>query len=410
MSSRRDKLADMAERLETSLRRARVGRGLSQEGLAALAGISRQALGALEAGRSVPSTAVSLRLARALRSTVEELFSLAEGSLLAWLAPAPVRGGEGAREGGGPRGGEGRRSGPGSRVVLAEIGDRLVAHELSVSARGPGALFAPADGIASRGRRPQAQVRVQPLRPRDALRENVLAAGCDPALSLLAARLSDRAPQARLCWLQAGSLAALQMLADGNVHLAGTHLRDGETGEFNLPAVRALFPGRSMLVVGLARWEQGLAVARGNPRGLRRADDLARRGVRMVNREPGAGARALLDGLLRRAGVSARDVEGYGRLAAGHLEVAQAVASGGADAGVCTRAAAQAYGLSFVPLAEERFDLVLLRESAEDPRIARLLATLRSHQLRRELGALPGYSAARAGDPVAELGPLGAGR
>jgi molybdate-binding protein/DNA-binding XRE family transcriptional regulator len=392
----------MAERLKTSLRRARVERGLSQEGLAAQAGISRQALGALEAGRSVPSTAVSLRLARALRSTVEELFSLAEGPLLAWLAPAAARGGEGAR-------GEGRRRGTGFRVVLGEIGDRLVAHELSVPARGPSALFASADGIASRRRGPQAQLRVQPLRAPDALRENVLAAGCDPALSLLAARLSDRAPQARLCWLQAGSLAALQMLAGGHVHLAGTHLRDGETGEFNLPAVRALFPGRSMLVVGLARWEQGLAVARGNPRGLRRGDDLARRGVRIVNREPGAGARALLDDLLRRAGVSAREVEGYGRLVAGHLEVAQAVASGGADAGVSTRAAAEAYGLSFVPLAEERFDLVLPRESAEDPRIARLLATLRSLPLRRELGALPGYSASRAGDPVAELGPLGAG-
>lgn len=408
-TSRLDKLVGMAERLETSLRRARAFRGLSQAGLAAQAGISRQALGALEAGRSVPSTAVSLRLARALRSTVEQLFSLAEGPLLAWLAPTRARGAEGVRGGERSRG-EGRRKGPRTRVVLAEIGDRLVAHELSVSARGPGALFAPADGIASPARGPQAQIRVQPLRARDALRENVLAAGCDPALSLLAARLSDRAPQARLCSLQAGSLAALQMLARGHVHLAGTHLRDGETGEFNLPAVRALFPGRRMLVVGLARWEQGLAVARGNPRGLRRGDDLARRGLSIVNREPGAGARALLDGLLRRSGVSAREVEGYGRLVAGHLEVAQAVASGGADAGVSTRAAAEAYGLSFVPLAEDRFDLVLPLESAEDPRIARLLATLRSLPLRRELGALPGYSAARAGEPVAELGPLGAGR
>lgn len=373
----------MGARLDNALRRLRARRGLSQRALGDRAGISRQALGALESGRSVPSLPVALRLAASLGASVDELFSLPEpATAVARLA----RGAPGAAPG---------------RVLLAEIEGLLVAHPLR--AAGSLAIFAAADGVVERARRRGAEVRIRPLRPRAALRERLLAAGCDPALSLLSGRLSDRAPEARLSWLPSCSRGALAMLARGEVHLAGTHLRDEESGEFNVPAVRAAFPGRAMLVVALARWEQGLAVARGNPLGLRKPEDLARRGVRIVNREAGAGARAQLDAWLRAASVRPEQVAGYRRTAEGHLEVAQAVAGGGADAGVTTRAAAEAHGLSFLPLAQERFDLVLPLESASDPRIDRLLTILRSRAVRRELGSLPGYSAAEAGAPLAEL-------
>lgn len=376
----------MGARLDNALRRLRAHRGLSQRELGHRAGISRQALGALESGRSVPSLPVALRLAASLGASVDELFSLPEpATAVARLARA-AQGAAGA----------GRE-----RVLLAEIEGLLVAHPLR--AAGPLSLFAAADGVVERARRRGAEVRVRPLRPRAALRERLLAAGCDPALSLLSGRLPDRAPDARLSWLPSCSRGALAMLARGEVHLAGTHLRDEESGQFNVPAVRAAFPGRAMLVVALARWEQGLAVARGNPLGLRRPEDLARPGVRIVNREAGAGARAQLDAWLRAASIRPEQVAGYRRTAEGHLEVAQAVAGGGADAGVTTRAAAAAHGLSFLPLAQERFDLVLPLEAASDPRVDRLLATLRSRAVRRELGSLPGYSAADAGDPVAEL-------
>jgi molybdate-binding protein/DNA-binding XRE family transcriptional regulator len=393
----------MGAQLHTGLSRLRRARGLSQAELAARGGISRQALFALESGRSEPSTGVALRLARELGVRLEELFWLADDApLSAELSQAVAAGRGPARARKTPRGG--------LRVALAEVEGRLVAHPLS--ADDPGALVTAADGLllgTAGPLRVGAAVRVSPLRSGRAVRENLLAVGCDPALAMLAMRLPDRSAGARLAWVHKGSLAALQALSRGHAHLAGTHLRDEASGEFNVAAVRALFPSRAMLLVSLSRWEQGLAVARGNPLGLRRGEDLAGKGVRLVNREPGAGARALLDRLLRRAGIPERAVAGYNHTVQGHLAVAAAVASGGADAGISTRAAALAHGLSFVPLEEERFDLVLPRESASDPRIGRLLDTLRSKTLRRELGTLPGYSAARSGELVAEIAVRRAG-
>jgi putative molybdopterin biosynthesis protein len=390
----------MGAQLHTGLSRLRRARGVSQAELAARAGISRQALFALESGRSEPKAGVALRLARELSVGLEELFWLAdEAPLVAELSQAVLAGRGSGRTRKGAKGG--------LRVVLAEVEGRLVAHPLP--ADDPGALFTAADGLLPGTAAPVragSVVRISPLRSRRSVGENLLAAGCDPALGMLAARLPDRPERMRLAWVHKGSLDALSALARGHAHLAGTHLRDEASGEFNVPAVHALFPGRAMLLVNLSRWEQGLAVARGNPLGLRRGEDLAEKGVRLVNREPGAGARALLDRLLRGAGILPRAVAGYDRVVQGHLAVAAWVASGGADAGISTRAAALAHGLSFVPLDEERFDLVLPRESAADPRIGRLLDTLRSKALRRELGALPGYSAARSGE-VAEVAARG---
>ncbi|GAC1340434.1 MAG: hypothetical protein NVSMB23_10730 [Myxococcales bacterium] len=391
----------MGAQVHTGLSRFRLARGLSQVELAARAGISRQALSALEAGRSQPSMAVALRLARELGKGVEDLFWLPEEAPVAAELSQAVGGARGPGRGGAVA------RGP-LRVALAEVGGRLVAHPLA--ADDPGSLLTAADGLlpaASTPLRAGAAVRVRPLRSRRAVRDNLLVVGCDPALSLLAARLPDRSAGSRLAWVHKGSLSALETLARGHAHLAGAHLRDEASGEFNVPAVHALFPGRAMILVTLARWEQGIAVARGNPLGIRRAGDFGRPGVRLVNREAGAAARALLDRLLRKAGVPPRSVAGYDRLAQGHLAVAAAVASGGADAGISTRAAALAHGLSFVPLEEERFDLVLTREGAADPRVGRLLETLRSKVLRRELGTLPGYSAARSGEVVAEIAARG---
>ena len=210
---------------------------------------------------------------------------------------------------------------------------------------------------------------------------------------------------ARLVWLDAPSEPALLALARGHAHLAGAHLLDEASGEFNVPFVRALFPGRRMLVVTLAGWEEGFAVAPGNPLHIRRAQDLARPGIRIVNRAAGAGARRLLDRALRRAGLTASSVRGYERIVRCHLDVARWVATGGADAGVLPRGVAQAQGLGFVPLSRERFDLVLPAESAADERVARALEMLRSRAFRRELSMLGGYDATQAGQVAAEVGP-----
>src|SRR5229473_2158259 len=245
--------------------------------------------------------------------------------------------------------------------------------------------------------------RLSALRPLEALQANVLVTGCDPGLSVLAGRVEDRWPGQRLCWIGASSDAALTTLARGHAHVAGAHLFDEETGEYNVPFVRRAFRGRPMVVITFAHLEEGFAVARGNPLRIRKAEDVARKDVRFVNREQGAGARRLFDRLLRKARVPSSAVAGYDRLLGGHLEVAQAVAMGAADAGVVARSAAVAHGLDFVPLSEERFDLVFPKEWSGDARAGRIVETLEGRAFRRELGALQGYDTRRSGQLVCEL-------
>lgn len=376
--------------MRNALRRLRQERGLGQEELARLAGVSRQTVSTIESGRSDPSTALALSLARALRCPVEELFWLeapAVEALVARPLSAPSL--------------PGPRRPAQSRLALAEVFGRWVAHPLpadhSVS------LSTGADALLSSREAARTHVRLRPLRSLETLRNTVLAAGCDPALGLLAARLAGDHPGERLVWLPASSTAALLSLSQGQAHIAGAHLLDEDSGEFNVPFVRRLLPGREVLVVNLARWREGLLVARKNPRGIRGARDLARRGVRIVNREPGAGARRVLDRLLARAGVEAKRVRGYATVVGSHSAVAQAVAMGMADAGVATESAALACGLDFLPLAEERSDLVLPLELARDPRGGRILDTLASAAFRRDLGGIAAYQTTQSGRVLAEV-------
>ena len=371
-------------RLETGLRRARQRSGFTQGELARRAGISRQTLSILESGRGQPSTLVALRLARVLRCRVEELFWLREegGELRAELA------------GGGERLGS-------RRALLGWVAGRWVAHRLR--RQDPLGLTIAADALLARAPRGGELARLVALRPIEALQANVLVTGCDPGLAVLAGRVEDRWPGQRLCWIGASSDAALQTLARGHAHVAGAHLFDEEAGEFNVPFVRRAFRGRPMVVITFAHLEEGFAVARGNPLRIRKPEDIARKGVRFVNREQGAGARRLLDRLLRKAGVPASAVRGYDRLLGGHLQVAQAVAMGAADAGVVARSAAVAHGLDFVPLSEERFDLVFPKEWSADARAGRIVETLEGRAFRRELGSLGGYDTRRSGQLVCEL-------
>ena len=179
---------------------------------------------------------------------------------------------------------------------------------------------------------------------------------------------------------------------------------DEESGEFNVPIVRRLFGERSMLVVNFARWEQGFVVPSGNPRRIRKVEDLVRTGIRLVQREKGAGARNLFERLLRKARVKPDQIATCDEVARSHVAVAQAVAMGVADVGVATRSAALSFGLGFVPLALERFDLVLPAAQAQDARIARLLDTLSSRAFRRELTSLGGYDVSTSGASVSPAG------
>ena len=374
--------------MRNAVRRIRLDRRLTQHELARQAGMSRQTLSNIETGRAEPSTALALALASALQCTVEGLFWLEPGALRVSVAhplSAPAI--------------PCRRAPPPQRVALGNVDGRWVAHPLS--AGNVVSLATAADALLSR--RSWKRSTVRPLRPLDDLRRTILAVGCDPALGLLAARLASDHPGDRLVWVPAPSEGALRSLAQGEAHLAGAHLLDEDSGEFNVPFVRKLLPRRNALVVNLARWRAGLVVARGNPKGIRGGADLGRPGIRIVNRERGAGARHLLDRILSAARVVGTQVRGYGQVLGGHAAVAQAVAMGMADAGIATEGAALSCGLSFVALAEERSDLVVPLSLAAQARGGHILDVLASRAFRLDLGGIAAYGTAESGRVLAEV-------
>jgi molybdate-binding protein/DNA-binding transcriptional regulator YhcF (GntR family) len=194
-----------------------------------------------------------------------------------------------------------------------------------------------------------------------------------------------------------GSLDGLLALLHGEVALAGAHILDEETREYNLPILRRLFPGGQVRTVTLAEREQGLIVASGNPKRIRSFADLARDDVRFVNRQAGSGTRTLSEHHLRRAGIAPASVAGFDRVVETHLAVASAVAERSADAGLGLYAAARAFGLDFVPIAKERYDLVLLAADRRRSPINWLLDMVASHDFRAVVAELGGYDTAKAG-------------
>ena len=357
------------------VREFREMRALSQSALADAARLSRQSVHAIETGRSLPAVDVALRLAGALNCQVETLFAGAAAE--PGFAAEPV---------GEPQAG---------RVALSNISGRWLSYPLARDGIGRSA-----DGIASRAVR--GRVAVELLRATADCRENVVLMGCAPALGLLADRLNARPGPGRFLWLARSSTNALAALALRQTHLAGVHLVDSKTGEANVPDVRRRSANRAVAVITLARWEAGLVMASGNPRKIAGVSELGKKGVRLVSRERGSGARQLLDRELRRAGIPPDVARSAALEASGHLDVAHAVAIGAGDVGIATRDAALAFGLAFVPLAEERYDIVVPSDEVGDPRLVRLFEVMATGAFQRELSSL-GYDVEKCGDRVAEI-------
>ncbi len=180
--------------------------------------------------------------------------------------------------------------------------------------------------------------------------------------------------------------------------MAGVHLVDPRSGESNLPYLKKHVQGKDFLGVRFASWVQGLLVPHGNPKQIQNADDLVKRGVRIVNREIGAGARFLLDSYLKKAGIPSKQVKGYCYEVSSHLEVARVIRDGLADAGIGVESAARHYGLQFIPLREEQYDLILRKDVlASHPAINRMFDTIVSRPFRQELTALGGYDLSEIG-------------
>jgi putative molybdopterin biosynthesis protein len=288
------------------------------------------------------------------------------------------------------------------RVRLGRVDGRLVATPLP---RGAGVLtsLVRADGLLVvpaelEGHHAGEQVTVRLLRGVGEIERTIVVTGShDLVLDLAASALRERDPLVTLASSNVGSLGGLTALRDGLCHVAGSHLLDPETGEYTLPYLERLLPGRDVSVVRLVHREQGLIVAPGNPTRTRGIEDVAEHGLRYVNRQRGAGTRVLLDHELARGGISAEAIQGYEREEHTHLAVAAAVAAGRADCGLGVLAAARAFGLDFVPVAKEPYDLVLLADSAEDELLAPLWSLLESEDFRRAVTDLGGYDVAEMG-------------
>jgi molybdopterin molybdotransferase/putative molybdopterin biosynthesis protein len=230
----------------------------------------------------------------------------------------------------------------------------------------------------------------------------LLIAGCDPAVSILADWLARRRAPVTAVPLRCSSSKALSMLAKGGVHVAGVHLRDPKSGEYNLKSVRSAIGRRPLVMVNFARWELGLAVTAHNPTNIRGFADLVRPRIRIVNRESGSGARLALDEALRELGLGGQEINGYKRELPGHLEIAQAIALGQADAGVTIRVAAQAFGLAFIPVREERYDLVVLEDGSGIGPVKTMLEALNSNRFAREINQLCAYDTDQMGKVIAQ--------
>ncbi len=356
--------------LDNRVRHYRKAHRMSQAKLAEALGVSRQAIHAIETDSQVPSTSLGLRMARVFGCAVEDLFSLAADPVIrARLAP------------GGPR------DEASSRVVVGRVDNRWVAHRL------PALGITAADGIVAGVDGDEADV--SPLADAAELERNVLVAGCAPLLGAVAQRVGARFSDARATWLLAGNARSMALLADGFVHMAGFHPSGDGGAEATADAAREALPDRRLLVVNLTRWRQGLVVAAGNPRGISGGGDLGNPDLRIVRREDGSGAHALAARLAKDEADGA--IPDSGPMARSHHEVANLVRSGAADAGIAIESVALAEGLDFIPLSEERFDLVVPAEMAAHKPVSRVIDALDDPAFRTELSHLPGYDGSMSG-------------
>jgi molybdate-binding protein/DNA-binding XRE family transcriptional regulator len=369
--------------VESRLAEIRKKRGVGASELARRVSVSRQTIYAIEAGTYVPNTEVALHLARELEVTVDELFSLSPGT----LQPSEPLAAEVLSA---------ESPAAGQPVRICQVGSRWVSVPVSASP-----YYMPeADGIIQRTRRSRGCADLLVFGKDEASQKRLALAGCDPATGLLA-RTVEKISGVEVVCAGASSKLALNWLIEGKVHIAGSHLEDAQTGEFNLPFIRKQFPNEDLTVVTFARWEEGLVVAARNPKSIAEVEHLLNKNVRFVNREAGSGSRALLDRLLNHAGIQAQKVQGYDRIAFGHLAAAYCVFSGGADVCLATRSAAQAFNLGFVPLHSERYDLVLRKRTAHLPAVKAFLDVLQRASLRRKLEVLAGYDTSQMGTIIA---------
>ncbi len=362
-----------------TVKQYRMDRGWSQETLAQKINIRRQAVYDIESGRYLPNTAVALHLARIFGCKVEDLFV---EEPVTPTCPVEVMHGN---------------AGPSTRLAIGKVRSRLVGFPLDGADSIPFGLH-PADGLLTDDGK-NAQI----LSPPDRLEKTLILMGCDPAFEILRHHVTRLLSDAHIYCRFASSHRALDGLAQGVAHVAGTHLHNTDKEEANVVLANRKLAGMSGQILGFAVLEEGLIVAKGNPLGIRSVADLAQPGIRFINREPGAALRVLLDDKLKQAGVDPSCINGYQLTVHSHRDGAFRIASNAADAALGLKTVANAYHLDFVPIGAARCDLVIPDDLSAHPTLKILLDVLQSSALQREINALPGYDGVVCGNAVARL-------
>jgi putative molybdopterin biosynthesis protein len=370
-----------AEPVENRLADLRKKHGLSQAELAKQVGITRQAVYAIEANQYLPSTQIALRLAGVLDCQIEDIFSLQEREV---VVDAELLGGGSPQK-------------KPMRVKLAQVGLRMLARPMAELGDILNFVMS-ADGLIledsnTKLRKKNSDVTVKLLHSREVIEKNIVIAGCDPALFLAGEHVRKINALSGVTNWTMGSANALCALQRGEVHMAGLHLVDMKSGQSNVPYLKRHARNQDFIGVHFASWVQGLLIQSGNPKRIHTVQDLIKPCVRLVNREAGAGARFFLDALLEQVGMTGEHIKGYRHEVMSHLEVARHIRDGMADVGIGVETAAHYFGLDFIPLREERYDLIMRADFLKThPMASKFLDAVVSQPFRREIEALGGYN------------------
>ena len=292
------------------------------------------------------------------------------------------------------------------RVRMGYVGDKLMASPLS---RGSGVVssFMKADGILTvpqgvEGYEAGEQVQVRLLSREDKLKNTLVVIGShDPLLDELANLMHLEDGSVYMSSAHVGSMGGIMAIRRGEAHAAGCHLLDTETGEYNTAFIKKYFPKGGVKLLRCVGRQQGLMLQKGNPLGIEKFADIARPGLRFVNRQKGSGTRILTDYLCKKEGLAPEAIYGYDREELTHTSVAAQLASGSADAGMGIYSAAQLYDLDFLPVCIEEYDLIIPDHAWDSPMVRQLVATLKSPAFREKLLSMGGYTLDRPGEIIA---------
>ena len=288
------------------------------------------------------------------------------------------------------------------RVKLGNIGEKIMAYPLP---RGSGVItsLVEADGIIcipslKEGLDLEEEVNVELWKDLNTIMNNIIIAGShDLILDVLKNELQEDLSDYRLVSFNVGSMGGLMALKQNRTHLATAHLLDPESGEYNFPYLKKILLQKELIVVNLAYREQGIMVKKGNPKNIKELNDLIREDIKFINRQKGSGTRILLDYLLKKKAINPMDIKGYFQEEFTHLMVASAVATGIVDAGLGILSAAKAFNLDFIPVAKERYDIIIPKEWYISLRIQKLLSIIRSEKFKKKVLSLGGYDLSQCG-------------